>query len=85
MILQFGRQGVRRDHAILQYDERFRGSASNRVGRCVDGRLKYGRMLDEHVLDLRPGDVVAAADDQIVVAAQKPEVSVFVLPLRVEI
>src|SRR3974390_2940093 len=40
-------------------------------------------MFEQHVLDLRPGDVVAAADDQIVVPPLIPEVAVFVLNVDV--
>ena len=83
MILQLGRQYVGRDDTILQYDERLRDSASDRIGRCDDGRFEHRCVFDEHVLDFRPGDVVAAADDQIVGTALIPEVAVFVLPVDV--
>src|SRR5439155_17619932 len=54
-----------------------------RIRRSNHRSRQDGLVLEQHRLDLGPGDVVAPADDQIIVPALEPEVPVFVLAIHV--
>ena len=69
--------------AVLEHDRRADLLAQLGVRDAEDGRLAYGRMLVEHLLDLARIDVVAAADDQVLLAVDDEEVAVLVDPCHV--
>ena len=64
--------------ALLQHDRGAHLLAELVVRHADDGRLLDRRVLVEHLLDLARVDVVAAADDQVLLAVDDEEVAVLV-------
>ena len=62
--------------ARLERDERLDDLHVHRVGLGDRGRLGHRRVLEQRRLDLERPDEVAAGVDDVVVAADEPEVAV---------
>ena len=77
-ILELARHGVARLAARPQHDERLDDRAALGIVRTHDGALEHGLVHDQRLLDLGPGDVVAAGHDHVVGARLVVEVAVLV-------
>ena len=69
--------------ARLERDERLDELARDRVGLADDARLRDGRVLHQRALDLERADQVAGRLDDVVGAADEPEVAVGVAARQV--
>src|SRR5262249_61144579 len=61
-------------------DERLHDLPPDRVGARHHGRFEDGRVLEESALDLEGPDPVPRGDDDVVGAADEPEIAVLVAP-----
>ena len=80
---QFPPQRLARLEAGLQRDEGLDHLADHRVGLADDAGLGDRRVLHQHALDLERADQVAGRLDDVVGAADEPEVAVGVAPRQV--
>jgi hypothetical protein len=64
-------------------DERLDHGAGDRIGNADHARLRHGRVLEQHALDLERPDQMAGGLDDVVTAADEPEVAVRVTPHQV--
>ena len=72
----------RRLEPVLQQHERLDDLAGDRVGHADDAGLGDGGVLHQHALDLERADQVAGRLDDVVAAADEPEVAVLVARAR---
>ena len=79
VLLQLARERVRALVPGREDDERLDDARALGIGLADDGRLGHRRMLDERRLDLERADAVRGRDDDVVGAADEPEVAVLVL------
>src|SRR5262245_43999871 len=64
--------------AGAQAQDRTRDLSRRSVGHPDDGHLRDSRMVGEHVLDLARTDVLALADDDVLLAARDAEIALAV-------
>src|SRR5712691_9605806 len=78
VVLQGPHQRIPRRVAGTQDDEGLHDLAAYRVGARHHGRLEDGGVLEERALDLEGPDAIASGDDDVVRAADEPEIAVLV-------
>src|SRR5439155_15145086 len=78
VVLQGPHQRIPRRVAGTQDDEGLDDLAADRVGARHHGRLEDGGVLEERALDLEGPDAIASGDDDVVRAADEPEIAVLV-------
>ena len=66
--------------AGLELDDRFHDLADDRVGQTDHGGLQHGRMQVQRALDLERTDQMAGRLDDVVAAADEPEIAARIAP-----